>query len=57
MRDRLATAAALREIGALLSLQGGERFRARAYRTGAIALEGFGGDFRALVRQGRLTPR
>ena len=39
MLDRLGIAAALREIAALIRLQGGQRFRARAYDGAGAALE------------------
>ena len=53
--DRFAIAAVLREIGALLELQGGNPFKARAYERGARALEAFNGDLDALVGGRRLT--
>lgn len=53
--DRFKVAAVLREIGALLELQGGNPFKARAYARGARALEAFNGDLDALVEQRRLT--
>jgi DNA polymerase (family 10) len=53
--DRFAIAAVLREIGALLELQGGNPFKARAYERGARALEAFNGDLDALVAERRLT--
>ena len=53
--DRFAVAAVLREIGALLELQGGNPFKARAYERGARALEAFAGDLDALVAERRLT--
>jgi DNA polymerase (family 10) len=53
--DRFAIAALLREIGALLELQGGNPFKTRAYERGARALEAFGGDLRALAAERRLT--
>ena len=53
--DRFATAAVLREIGALLELQGGNPFKARAYERGARALEAFDGDLDALLEERRLT--
>jgi DNA polymerase (family X) len=53
--DRLAIARALREIGLLLKLQGGNPFKARAYERGARALEALGADLESLVAQGRLT--
>jgi DNA polymerase (family 10) len=53
--DRLAVAAALREMGALLALDGGSRFRAKAYERGARALESLTSDLGTLARAGRLT--
>jgi DNA polymerase (family 10) len=53
--DRFEIAARLREIGALLELQGGNPFKARAYERGARALEAFAGDLDALVAERRLT--
>jgi DNA polymerase (family 10) len=53
--DRFKVAAVLREIGALLELQGGNPFKARAYERGARALEAFNGDLDALVEERRLT--
>jgi DNA polymerase (family 10) len=53
--DRFAVAAVLREIGALLELQGGNPFKARAYERGARALEAFTGDIETLVSERRLT--
>jgi DNA polymerase (family X) len=53
--DRLAIAHALREIGLLLELQGGNPFKARAYERGARALEALGADLAPLVANGRLT--
>jgi DNA polymerase (family X) len=53
--DRLTIARALREIGLLLELQGGNPFKARAYERGARALEALGADLEPLVAQGRLT--
>jgi DNA polymerase/3'-5' exonuclease PolX len=41
--DRFAVAAALREIGVLLALDGANRFRARAYERGAQAVESLTG--------------
>jgi len=48
MLDRIAIASALREIGALLTVQGGARFRARAYATAARALESWNAKPEAL---------
>jgi DNA polymerase (family 10) len=53
--DRLAVAAALREIALLLQVEGGNPFRARAYQRGAAAVEALAGDLDALVAKGRLT--
>src|SRR4029453_9199336 len=53
--DRLAVARALREIGQLLEVEGGDPHRARAYRRGAQAVESIAGDLRQLARAGRLT--
>jgi DNA polymerase (family 10) len=55
MQDRFHVAAALREIGRLLEVKGENPFKARAYERGARALESFGGDFDALVKNRRLT--
>jgi len=53
--DRLAVAAALREMAALLAVRGGEPFRARAYERAATALERHAEDLARLVDQDRLT--
>ena len=53
--DRFQVAGVLREIGALLELQGGNPFKARAYERGARALEAFAGDLAALAAERRLT--
>lgn len=53
--DRLAIAAALHEIAARLTIEGGNAFRARAYDRAARALEDLTGDFDALLAAGRLT--
>ncbi len=50
-----AVAAVLREIGGLLELEAGNRYRARAYERGAQAVEVVAGDLAALARTGRLT--
>jgi DNA polymerase (family 10) len=55
MMDRFEIARALREIGALLELEGENPFKIRAYDTGARALEGLTQDLGALVAEGRLT--
>jgi DNA polymerase (family X) len=48
-------ARALREIGQLLEVEGGDPHRARAYRRGAQAVESIAGDLRQLAEAGRLT--
>jgi DNA polymerase (family X) len=53
--DRLAIARLLREIGLLLEIQGGNRFKARAYERGARALEALAIDLDPLLAQDRLT--
>jgi DNA polymerase (family 10) len=53
--DRLAVAAALREIGLFLEIEPGSGYRARAFIRGGEALERLDGDFDALVRARRLT--
>jgi len=53
--DRLAVVAALREIGQLLALDKGERYRARAYERGARALESVEIDLGTLAVAGALT--
>jgi DNA polymerase (family 10) len=53
--DRAAVAAVLREIGGLLDLEAGNRFRARAYERGAQAVEVVAGDLAEMARTGRLT--
>ncbi|HET8540909.1 MAG TPA: helix-hairpin-helix domain-containing protein, partial [Anaeromyxobacter sp.] len=55
MLDRFGIARALREIGALLELEGENPFKVRAYENGARALEGLAEDLGALVAAGRLT--
>jgi DNA polymerase (family 10) len=45
----------LREIGGLLDLEGGNRYRARAYERGAQAVEVVAGDLVEMARAGRLT--
>lgn len=52
--DRLAIALVLEEIGSLLELTGENRFKARAFRTAARALEKTDADVRALARENRL---
>jgi DNA polymerase (family X) len=53
--DKLTVARALREIGLLLQLQGENKFRARAYETGARAVEELREELRTLVDERRLT--
>jgi DNA polymerase (family X) len=53
--DRITIAAALRELGMLLSLKGENRFKIRAYERGAEALEALEEDLGTLVEQDRLT--
>jgi DNA polymerase (family 10) len=53
--DKLAVAAALQEIGALLELKGGEYFKARAYRLGARAVAELTEDIGKLIKENRLT--
>lgn len=54
--DRFAIAAALQEIAALLELKGGkDRFKARAYETGARMVAGMPEDIGEVVLANRLT--
>jgi DNA polymerase (family X) len=54
--DKYAIAAALQEIAALLELKGGkDRFKARAYQTGARVVAGMSEDIGDVVLQNRLT--
>jgi DNA polymerase (family 10) len=53
--DKLAIAAALQEIGALLELKGGEHFKARAYKLGARAVAELTEDIGKLIKENRLT--
>ena len=55
MKDKFAIAAALREIGTLLELKGGEYFKARAYKLGARSLAEVTEDLGKLIKQNRLT--
>jgi DNA polymerase (family X) len=48
-------ARALREIGLLLEVEGGNRFRARAYARAARAVEALGDSLETLVAEGGLT--
>ncbi|HEY6230039.1 MAG TPA: DNA polymerase/3'-5' exonuclease PolX [Pyrinomonadaceae bacterium] len=54
--DKFAIAAALQEIATLLELKGGkDRFKARAYQTGARVVAGMSEDIGDVVLQNRLT--
>src|SRR5437660_12052445 len=54
--DKFAIAAALQEIAALLELKGGkDRFKARAYQTGARVIGGMSEDIGEVVLENRLT--
>jgi len=54
--DKYAIAAALQEIAALLELKGGkDRFKARAYQTGARVIAGTTEDIGDVVLENRLT--
>ncbi|HEX9545605.1 MAG TPA: helix-hairpin-helix domain-containing protein, partial [Pyrinomonadaceae bacterium] len=54
--DKFAIAAALQEIAALLELKGGkDRFKARAYQTGARVVAGMSEDIGPVVQEDRLT--
>lgn len=54
--DKFAIAATLQEIAALLELKGGkDRFKARAYQTGARVIAGMGDDLGAVIKADRLT--
>ena len=54
--DKFAIAAALQEIAALLEMKGGkDRFKARAYQTGARVISGLSEDIGDVVRSDRLT--
>lgn len=54
--DKFAIAAALQEIAALLELKGGkDRFKARAYQTGARMVAGLTEDVGEVVLENRLT--
>jgi DNA polymerase (family 10) len=54
--DKFAIAAALQEIAALLELKGGkDRFKARAYQTGARIVAGLSEDVGDVVLENRLT--
>jgi DNA polymerase (family 10) len=54
--DKFAIAAVLQEIAALLELKGGkDRFKARAYQTGARVVAGMAEDIGDVVLENRLT--
>src|SRR5882672_107014 len=54
--DKFAIASALQEIAALLELKGGkDRFKARAYQTGARVIAGLSEDVGEVVLGNRLT--
>ncbi|HXL80927.1 MAG TPA: DNA polymerase/3'-5' exonuclease PolX [Pyrinomonadaceae bacterium] len=54
--DKFGIAAALQEIAALLELKGGkDRFKARAYQTGARVVAGMSEDLGAVIKADRLT--
>ena len=54
--DKFAIAATLQEIAALLELKGGtDRFKARAYQTGARVIAGMREDLGDVIREGSLT--
>ena len=55
LKDKFAIAAALQEIGALLELQGGQYYKARAYKAGARAVSELTEDVGRLIKQNRLT--
>jgi DNA polymerase (family 10) len=54
MLDKFGVARALREIGALLELEGENPFKVRAYENGARAVEGLSEDLGGLVAANRL---
>src|SRR5688500_4320468 len=54
--DKYAISAALQEIAALLELKGGkDRFKARAYQTGARVVAGMSEDIGEVILANRLT--
>jgi DNA polymerase (family X) len=55
MADKFEVARVLREIGALLELEGENPFKLRAYENGARAVEALAEDPAALAAEGRLT--
>ena len=54
--DRHAAALVLDEIATLLAITGGDRFRVRAYRGAASALESAQGDLAELLESGQVVP-
>jgi DNA polymerase (family 10) len=55
MMDRRAVAAALREIGLLVAVEPGNRFRAKAYERGANAVESLTTELEPLIAAGTLA--
>src|SRR6185436_6886640 len=55
IKDKYAIAAALQEIGTLLELQGGQYFKARAYKQGARSIAEVTEDLGKLIKENRLT--
>jgi DNA polymerase (family 10) len=55
MLDKFGVAQALREIRALLEVEGENPFKIRAYENGARALEGLPEDLATTIQAGRLT--
>ena len=55
MLDKFGVARALREIGALLEVEGENPFKVRAYENGARAVEGLADDLGRAGRAGGLT--
>jgi DNA polymerase (family 10) len=55
MLDKFAVARALREIGALLEVEGENPFKVRAYENGARAVEGLADDLGQRIAAGGLT--
>jgi DNA polymerase (family 10) len=55
MPDKFEIANLLRETGVLLAVQGGNPFKAKAYITGANALESLSEDIETMIAEDRLT--
>src|SRR5438270_7390244 len=55
MKDKLAIAAELQEIGTRLELKSGEYFKARAYKLGARSIAEVTEDLGKLIKENRLT--